>query len=60
MPELLDVAARIADMAGPGEQVEAFVSRSRTTTVRASGGEVESLSSATAAGRATSTCRWCG
>ena len=30
-PELLDVAARIAEMAGPGEQVEAFVARSTST-----------------------------
>jgi len=49
-PELLDVAARIAEMAGPGEQVEAFVSRGSSTSVKAYGGEVESLTQATSAG----------
>jgi PmbA protein len=48
--DLEGLAASVAGRARGGEQVEAFVSRSRTTTVRASGGEVESLSSATAAG----------
>jgi PmbA protein len=48
--ELLDVAARIAEMAGPGEQVEAFVARSTSTSVRAYGGEVESLTQASSAG----------
>lgn len=49
-PELLDVAARIAEMAAPGEQVEAFVARSTSTTVKAYGGEVESLTQASSAG----------
>jgi PmbA protein len=49
-PELLDVAARIADMAKPGEQVEAYVARSTSTSVRAYGGEVESLTQASSAG----------
>ncbi len=49
-PELLDVAARITDMAKPGEQVEAYVARGTSTTVRAYGGEVESLTQATSAG----------
>jgi PmbA protein len=49
-PELLDVAARIAEMAGPGEQVEAFVARSTSTTVRAYDGDVESLTQASSAG----------
>jgi PmbA protein len=49
-PELLDVAARIAGMAGPGEQVEAFVARSTSTSVKAYGGEVESLTQASSAG----------
>ncbi|MDQ2650867.1 MAG: TldD/PmbA family protein [Actinomycetota bacterium] len=49
-PELLDVAARIADRARPGEQIEAFVARSTATTVRAYGGEVESLTQASSAG----------
>ena len=35
MPELLDVARRIAAMARPGEQVEAYVTRGSSTTVRA-------------------------
>jgi PmbA protein len=48
--DLGGLASSVAAMARPGEQVEAFVSRSRTTTVRASGGDVESLSSATSAG----------
>lgn len=49
-PELLDVAARIAEMAGPGEQVEAYVARSTSTSVKAYDGEVESLTQASSAG----------
>jgi PmbA protein len=49
-PELLDIAARIADRAGPGEQVEAYVARSTSTSVKAYGGEVESLTQASSAG----------
>ena len=49
-PELLDVAAGIADMAGPGEQIEAYVGRSTSTSVKAYGGEVESLTQASSAG----------
>ncbi|MGQ0434839.1 MAG: TldD/PmbA family protein [Microthrixaceae bacterium] len=48
--ELLDVAARIAEMAGPGEQVEAYVARGTSTSVKAYGGEVESLTQASSAG----------
>ena len=48
--DLEGLAASVAARAGRGEQVEAFVSRSRTTSVRVSGGDVESLSSATSAG----------
>ena len=48
--ELLDVAARIAEMAAPGEQVEAYVARSTSTSVRAYQGEVESLTQASSAG----------
>jgi PmbA protein len=48
--ELLDVAVRIADMAGPGEQIEAYVARSTSTSVRAYQGEVESLTQASSAG----------
>ena len=50
-PSSSTLAGRIAEMAGPGEQVEAFVARSTTTTVRAYGGEVESLTQASSAGR---------
>ncbi len=44
--DLLVVAAQVADRAGPGEEVEAYVARGRSTRVRAYEGEVESLSSA--------------
>lgn len=50
MTDLLGLAQRVAAEAGPGEQVEAYVSRSRSVTVRAHGGEVESLSVAEPAG----------
>lgn len=46
MTELLDLARRIVERADAGEQVEAFVGRSRTTSVKAYEGEVESLTSA--------------
>lgn len=48
--DLLALAARVADQARPGEQVEAFVARSTSTTVRAYGGEVESLTQASSSG----------
>jgi PmbA protein len=48
--ELLEVAARLAGRAGPGEQVEAFVARSTSTSVKAYAGEVESLTQASTAG----------
>ena len=47
---LLDVAARVAGWAREGEQVEAYVARSRDTDVVVYGGEIESLSSATSEG----------
>jgi PmbA protein len=50
MAELLDIAARIADLARPGEQLEAFVARGTSTSVKAYGGEVESLTQASSAG----------
>lgn len=50
MSELLDIATRIAGWAADGEEVEAYVVRSRETEVRAYGGEVESLTSAEACG----------
>ena len=34
MTELLDIARRVADQAGAGEQVEAFVARERDASVR--------------------------
>lgn len=49
-PELLGVAARIAEMAAPGEEVEAYVARSTSTSVRAYQGEVESLTQASSEG----------
>jgi len=48
--DLLEIADRLVAGATSGEQVEAYVSRSRTTTARARKGEVESLEQATAGG----------
>lgn len=48
--ELLEVATRIAERAGAGEQIEAYVSRGVEVDVRAYEGEIESLSSAASAG----------
>lgn len=45
MSELTRLAERIAGWARDGEQVEAYVARSRHTDVKVFGGEVESLSS---------------
>ena len=50
MNELLTLAERIADQAGEGEEVEAYVSRGSSVSVKAYGGEVESFTSATSAG----------
>ncbi|HEX8803604.1 MAG TPA: TldD/PmbA family protein [Acidimicrobiales bacterium] len=50
MSELLDLAQRIADRAGPGEEVEAFVAHGTSTSVKVHGGEVESLTQATSSG----------
>jgi PmbA protein len=47
---LLDLARSIAARADPGEQVEAYVSRSRDTDVKVFGGAVEELSVAESAG----------
>jgi PmbA protein len=49
-PELLDLAERVAAQARDGEQVEAYVSRGRETSVRVYEGEVEHLTSAESAG----------
>ena len=45
-PDLLDLAQRVAGAARTGEEVEAYVVRSRETEVRVFDGEVESLSMA--------------
>ena len=45
-PELLDLATRIAGSAQAGEEVEVFVGRGRSTSVKAFRGEVESSTSA--------------
>ncbi|HLH47337.1 MAG TPA: TldD/PmbA family protein, partial [Acidimicrobiales bacterium] len=49
-PDLLDLATRVAGWAGAGEEVEAYVVRSRETEIEVFGGEIESLSSAESAG----------
>ena len=46
MPDLNDVAARIAGWSREGEEVEAYVARAHDTEVRVFEGEIESLSSA--------------
>ena len=48
--ELAHLVARVAAQAAPGEQVEAYASRGRSTSVRVHGGEVESLTQAESAG----------
>lgn len=50
MSDLLDIARRVASAARDGEQVEAYVVRSRDTDVKVFDGEVESLSVAEVAG----------
>lgn len=49
-PDLLDIAQRVAKMASNGEQLEVYVARGRSTTVKVYGGDVESLSSAQSQG----------
>jgi PmbA protein len=44
--DLLDIARRIAERAGAGEEIEVYVARGRSTSVKAYEGEVESLKSA--------------
>lgn len=44
--ELLSIAERVAAQAKNGEQVEAYVARTRDTEVKVFGGDIESLSSA--------------
>ena len=48
--DLLAIGDRVVAMAGPGEQVEAVVSRGRDTEIKAYEGEIESLSSAQSQG----------
>ncbi len=48
--ELLELAARVAGWARPGEEIEAYVGRASDTDVVVYGGEIESLSSATSEG----------
>ena len=48
--ELLAIAQRVAALAGPDEQLEAFVGRSTYTSVRVHAQEVESFTSASSAG----------
>ena len=48
--ELLAIADGIVSRARPGEQVEAYVTRSRGTSTRASGGAVEQIEQATSGG----------
>ena len=48
--ELLELACKVAGEAGPGEEVEAFVGSSSSTTVRVHGGDIESLTQASSTG----------
>lgn len=48
--DLLGLAERVAGWSGDGEAVEVYVARGEETEVRAFGGEIESLTSATSAG----------
>ena len=50
MARLDDVAARLVGRAGEGEDIEVFVARSTSTSVRVHGGNVESLSVAESQG----------
>jgi PmbA protein len=43
-PDLLALARRVAEQAGPDEQVEAYVARARDTEIKVFDGDVESLS----------------
>lgn len=48
--DMLDLARKIAAEANGGEQIEAYVARGRSTSVKVHGGEVESLTQAASAG----------
>jgi PmbA protein len=48
--ELIAIAARVAERAAPGEQIEAYVAWGTSTSVRAYAGEVEAFTSAESRG----------
>lgn len=48
--ELLQLARRVVEQAKPGEQIDAYVSRSRDTEIRIYEGDIEQLQSAQSAG----------
>jgi PmbA protein len=48
--DLIDLARKVAGAAADGEEVEAFVGRSTSASVKVHGGEIESLTQATSAG----------
>lgn len=50
MTDLVDLASRIVEQARPGEGVEVYASRGRSTSVRAYDGGVEAFTDATSAG----------
>ena len=50
MPELLDLATRVAGWANDGEQLDVYVARGRETDVRVYKGEIEQLSTADSEG----------
>ncbi|MDQ1379220.1 MAG: PmbA protein, partial [Acidimicrobiaceae bacterium] len=50
MTDLVDIATRVAGWARPGEEVEAYVARGKSTEVKVFEGGVESLSVAESAG----------
>lgn len=50
MPELLEIAEKIAAEAAPNEQVEVYVARGRETSIRVYQSEIEQLSAAESAG----------
>ncbi|HET8621705.1 MAG TPA: TldD/PmbA family protein [Acidimicrobiales bacterium] len=48
--ELLELASKVAAEAGAGEQIEAYVGSSTSTSVRVHGGDIESLTQASSSG----------
>ncbi|HVT75496.1 MAG TPA: TldD/PmbA family protein, partial [Acidimicrobiales bacterium] len=57
MSELLDIASKVAGWARDGEQVEAYVARSNSTSVRVFDAEIESLSTSQSEGVAVRVVR---